>query len=161
MKPVKCWAALAICCSLLLLQAAHSDTAVPAPAPLESYCEWKANDYSISEPLCDLKGNAERGRTLVIDRKIGNCLACHQMPIPEEEFHGTIAPPLIGVGGRYTAGQLRIRLVDIKLLNPASLMPSFYKNPDNLQRVAKEFQGRPPLTAQQVEDIVAYLDTLK
>ena len=161
MNAVKCWGSLAICSSILLFQAAHSETPVPDPSPSEKYCEWQANDYAISQPLCSLKGNAERGRKLVIDRKIGNCLACHQMPIPEEDFHGTIAPPLIGVGGRYTAGQLRIRLVDIKLINPASLMPSFYKNPDNLQRVAKQFQGRPPLTAQQVEDIVAYLETLK
>ena len=125
------------------------------------YYAWTVEDFAISEPLGGLKGDPDRGRKLVIDRKKGNCLACHQMPIPEEDFHGTIAPPLVGVGGRYNEGQLRLRVVDIKQINPASLMPSFYKQPDKLNRVAKEFQGKTPLTAQEVEDVVAYLETLQ
>lgn len=125
------------------------------------YYTWTVDNFAITEPLGGLKGDAERGRKLVINRKKGNCLACHQMPIPEEDFHGNIAPPLAGVGGRYNTGQLRLRVVDIKQINPASLMPGFYKNPDKLNRVAKQFQGKTPLTAQEVEDIVAYLDTLQ
>jgi sulfur-oxidizing protein SoxX len=83
------------------------------------------------------------------------------MPIPEQDFHGNIAPPLNGVGGRYTAAGLRMRLVDIKQINPMSLMPSFYKHPDKLANVAKKFKGKTVLTAQEIEDIVAYLETLK
>ena len=83
------------------------------------------------------------------------------MPIPEHDFHGNIAPPLIGIGSRYREGELRTRLVDIKQINPMSLMPSFYKHPDNLVRVSKKFKGKTVLTAQEVEDIIAYLMTLK
>ncbi len=125
-----------------------------------AYCDWEMKNHSIDEPLCGLKGNAENGRKLAIARKKGNCLACHAMPIPEHDFHGTIAPPLNGVGARLKEGELRARLVDIKQLNPMSLMPSFYKHPDKLHRVAKKFQGKTVLTAQEIEDIVAYLKTL-
>ncbi len=126
----------------------------------ERYCDWEMKNHSIDTALCGLKGNAENGRKLAIDRKKGNCLACHVMPIPEHDFHGTIAPPLNGVGARYNEGQLRARIVDIKQINPMSLMPSFYKHPDKLHRVAKKFQGKTVLSAQEVEDIVAYLKTL-
>lgn len=132
-----------------------------AAASAEEYCTWSAKDYAVDAPLCGLAGNPERGRILASDRKKGNCLACHKMPIPEEQFHGTIAPDLTGVGGRYNGGQLRLRIVNMKVLNPATLMPGFYKNPDELVRVSEEFQGKTPLSAQEVEDIVAYLETLK
>ncbi|HIP69679.1 MAG TPA: sulfur oxidation c-type cytochrome SoxX [Chromatiales bacterium] len=161
MNSISRWAVGLLCCLFLTSEFAIGQTPVPNSAPLEKYCDWSAKDYAISKPLCGLKGNAERGRKLAINRKKGNCLACHVMPISEEDFHGTIAPPLVGVGARYNAGQIRVRIVDIKQINPASLMPSFYKHPDNLNRVAKKFQGRPPLTAQETEDIVAYLETLK
>lgn len=127
----------------------------------ETYCQWKADNYAISAPLCGLAGNPERGRVLAYERKKGNCLACHKMPIPEEQFHGNIAPNLAGVGSRYSEGQLRLRLVDMKVINPVTLMPGFYKNPDELNRVMKEFQGKTPLTAQEIEDVVAYLGTLQ
>ena len=125
------------------------------------YYSWKVEDLAINQPLGGLKGDAERGRKLVISRKKGNCLACHKMPIPEEDFHGNIAPPLGGVATRYSEGQLRLRVVDIKQINPMSLMPGFYKDPSKLHRVKKEFQGKTPLTAQEVEDVVAYLETLE
>lgn len=155
------WTAGCLCCLSFSIQLAVAQTPVPKPAPIEKYCDWNVEEYVISESLCGLKGSSDRGRKLVIDRKKGNCLACHMMPIPEQDFHGNIAPPLFGVGARYTDSQLRIRMVDIKQLNPNSLMPSFYKHPDNLHRVDKKFQGRPPLGSQEVEDIVAYLITLK
>lgn len=134
--------------------------AIPADAG-DKYCVWKADNLSINESLCGLTGSAERGRKLAYERKKGNCLACHKMPIPEEQFHGNIGPPLDGVGSRYSAGQLRLRLVDMKILNPMTLMPGFYKNPDDLIRVMKQFQGKTPLTAQEIEDVVVYLGTLK
>jgi len=127
----------------------------------EAYCTWQADNYAIDAPLCGLTGNPERGRVLAYERKKGNCLACHTLPIPEEQFHGNIGPNLAGVGTRYSEGQLRLRLVDMKLINPATLMPGFYKNPDQLSRVSKEFQGKTPLTAQEIEDVVAYLGTLQ
>jgi len=116
--------------------------------------------FSIPEPLTDTPGDAAMGRKWVINRKLGNCLSCHQMPIPEEQFHGETGPALYGVGDAYNEGELRIRIVDPKLINPYSMMPAFYKT-EGLHRVRKGFENKTILTAQQVEDIVAYLMTLK
>jgi sulfur-oxidizing protein SoxX len=132
-----------------------------AAAADEQYCAWQVDNYAINAPLCGLTGNPERGRVLAYERKKGNCLSCHTMPIPEEQFHGNIGPNLAGVGARYNEGQLRLRIVDMKVINPMTLMPGFYKNPEQLVRVMKEYQGKPPLTAQEVEDVVAYLETLQ
>ncbi len=127
----------------------------------EAFVDWKVTDLAIQGPLAGLEGDPRRGRTVVITPTKGNCLACHVMPIAEQEFHGTIGPPLDGVASRYTEAQLRLVLVDMKQLNPTTLMPSFYKNPAELHRVAKRYQGKTVLTAQEIEDVVAYLETLK
>ncbi|NKC11635.1 MAG: sulfur oxidation c-type cytochrome SoxX [Gammaproteobacteria bacterium] len=116
--------------------------------------------YSIDSALTDTPGDAKKGKAVAINRKKGNCLACHTMPIPEQPFHGALAPPLAGIGARYSAGQIRLRVVDPRQVNPVTLMPAFYKTA-GLHRVAKKFQGKPILTAQEVEDVVAYLVTLK
>ncbi len=118
------------------------------------------DDSSIPAPLTSEPGDPARGRDLAIQRKLGNCLACHVMPIPEQSFHGETGPDLNGVGGRYTAAELRLRIVDPKVLNPGTIMPAFYRA-DGLHRVAKKFQGKTMLSAQQVEDVIAYLVTLK
>ena len=95
-----------------------------------------------------------------INRKKGNCLACHQMPIPEQPFHGNIGPELVDVGANYSAGELRLRLVNSKVINEDTIMPAFYRN-DGYNRVLKKFKGKTILSAQEVEDIIAYLLTLK
>lgn len=118
------------------------------------------DEISIPEPLTSEAGDAARGRAVAIDRKQGNCLACHTLPIPEQSFHGETGPDLSGVGSRYTIDQLRLRVVNPKVLNPDTMMPAFYRT-EGLHRVAKNFQGKPILTAQQVEDVIAYLATLK
>lgn len=115
---------------------------------------------SIPKSLTGEPGDAGRGREVAIDRKKGNCLACHELPIPEQPFHGEIAPNLAGVGGHYTEGELRLRVVNPKLLNPDTMMPAFYRT-EGLHRVAKAFQGKTILSAQDVEDVVSYLMTLK
>ena len=71
--------------------------------------------YTIEKPLTGQPGDAVNGKQVAIDRRKGNCLACHQMPVPEQPFHGAIAPPLMGVGARYTPAQLRLRLVDAQI----------------------------------------------
>jgi sulfur-oxidizing protein SoxX len=81
------------------------------------------------------------------------------MPLPQRQFHGTIGPPLDGVGSRYTAAELRLRLVDPKMINPATMMPAYFKV-EGLHHVLERYRGKPILTAQQVEDVVAYLLTL-
>lgn len=114
---------------------------------------------SIPEPLTATPGDPERGREVAINRREGNCLACHGMPIPEQQFHGEVGPPLHGVANRYDVGELRLRIADPKVVNPDTMMPSFYRV-EGFHRVSSQFAGKPILTAQQVEDVVAYLMTL-
>lgn len=117
------------------------------------------DDNSVDQSLTGKPGDPAKGRKTVYNRKLGNCLTCHVMPIPEQDFHGNIGPDLHGVGDRYTAGELRLRLIDSKVVNPDSIMPSFYRT--NFHRVLKGFEGKTVLSAQQIEDVVAYLVTLK
>jgi sulfur-oxidizing protein SoxX len=121
------------------------------------YYEWTVEDYAITQPIGGLKGDPARGRQLAA----GNCLACHAMPIPEEPSHGTVGPPLIHVASRLNEAQLRLRVVDEKFINPTSIMPGFYRNPRYFNRVLSGYEGKTLLTAQQVEDVVAYLVTLR
>ena len=100
-----------------------------------------------------------RGRRIVLDRETGNCLICHKVPEPAEPFQGDLGPDLSGVGTRLTAGQIRLRLVDESRLNPQTLMPPYYRV-EGLSRVSARYRGKPVLTAQEIEDVVAYLGTL-
>lgn len=114
----------------------------------------------IEQPLLGLRGDPARGRAIVADRRTGLCLLCHQAPVPEERSPGNLSSDLSGAGSRWTAGQLRLRIVDARRLNPDSVMPSFHRT-EGLSRVAAPWRGRPILDAQQVEDVVAYLEGLK
>ena len=102
----------------------------------------------------------EKGKAIVTNRQVGLCLLCHSGPFPEERFQGDLAPDLRGVGARYTPAQLRERLVDPAKVNPRTIMPS-YSRTDGLNRVAPAFRGKPLLTEEQIEDVVAFLATLK
>jgi sulfur-oxidizing protein SoxX len=115
---------------------------------------------AIPKPLADKPGDAARGRAIVANRSVGLCLLCHSGPIAEERFQGTLAPSLSGAGGRWSVAQLRLRIVDGARLNPDTIMPPYYRT-TGLQRVAKPFEGKTILTAEQIEDVVAYLATLK
>jgi L-cysteine S-thiosulfotransferase len=115
---------------------------------------------SMPKPLTDAPGDAARGRAIVANRTVGLCLLCHSGPIPEERFQGNLAPSLAGAGSRSTPAQLRLRIVDAARLNPDTIMPPYFRV-DGLSRVAKNFQGKTILSAQQIEDVVAYLATLK
>lgn len=115
---------------------------------------------SIPQALTDEPGDPERGRAVAIHAQQGNCLACHEIPaLADEPFHGDVGPSLAGVANRLDEGELRLRIVDPKLVNPDTVMPAFYKT-ESLYRVMPEFVGEPILTAQQVEDVVAFLLTL-
>jgi L-cysteine S-thiosulfotransferase len=115
---------------------------------------------AIPEPLTGTGGDPVAGRGIVVDRRLGACLLCHTGPFPEERFQGTLAPDLSGAGSRWSPGQLRLRLVDATRLEPATIMPPYYRI-DGLTRVGSPWLGRPILTAQQVEDVVAFLTTLR
>jgi L-cysteine S-thiosulfotransferase len=111
-------------------------------------------------PLAGAQGDPVRGRAIVADRQVGLCLLCHSGPIPEERFQGDLAPSLAGAGARWSEGQLRLRIADPARVNPRTIMPSYYRT-EGLDRVAPAFRGKTILSAQQIEDVVAYLATLK
>ncbi len=115
---------------------------------------------SIPVPLTDSAGDPARGRAIVANRQLGLCLLCHTGPIPEERFQGNLAPDLSGAGSRWSGPQLRARLVDPARFNPNTIMPAYYKA-DGLSRVPSSLRGKTILNAQQIEDVVAYLQTLR
>ncbi|WP_375310325.1 sulfur oxidation c-type cytochrome SoxX [Bradyrhizobium sp. A5] len=113
----------------------------------------------IAESLTGSTGDAARGRALVLARTT-TCILCHSGPFPEARFQGDLAPDLAGTGNRWTASQLRLRLVDASRFNAETMMPSYYRNA-GLVRVGRNFDGKPILSAAEIEDIVAFLATLR
>jgi sulfur-oxidizing protein SoxX len=114
---------------------------------------------AIPASLTGAAGDATRGRALVVERT-STCILCHSGPFPEQRFQGDVAPSLAGTGKRWSEGEIRLRLVDASRFNAATIMPSYYRI-DGLNRVGRAWQGKPILTAEQIEDIVAYLVTLR
>ena len=146
--------------ALLISAGLLAGIAAGGPADAEDVVAFRIENGAIPEPLTDSPGNPARGRQIVRDMGHATCLICHAMPIPEEPDHGEIGPPLAGVGSRYTPGELRLRLVDPKSINPQTIMPSYYRV-DDLYRVWGPYRDRPIYTAQQIEDVVAYLAQLR
>lgn len=118
-----------------------------------------ATAQEIATPLTDTAGDAARGREIVRDTRKGLCLLCHSGPFPEIRFQGDLAPGLAGAGARYTIPELRQRIVDSRAANPDTIMPP-YHSLDGLSRVGDRWKGETILTAQEVEDVVAFLATL-
>lgn len=134
---------------------------VPAwPALAQDAAPYVVEAGAIAAPLGGTIGEAARGRRIVTDRRRGLCLLCHSGPFPEERFQGTLAPSLAGAGARLTEGQLRLRIVDSTRLTPGSLMPAFHRT-TGLSRVGQTWQGKPILSAGEIEDVVAFLKTLR
>jgi sulfur-oxidizing protein SoxX len=127
-----------------------------APEPLRPY---RIVGDAIPEPLTGAQGDPERGRAIVTNRH-NTCLLCHSGPFPEEKFQGNLSPDLTGTGARWSEGQLRLRMVDARHFNPDTIMPSYYRVAD-LVRVAPAFRGKPIFSAEQIEDVVAFLSTLR
>ena len=144
---------LASCTALLLI------AALPAAAAAQDLVRYQVDGDGITEPLTGQLGDAARGRALVAERST-TCLLCHSGPFPEVRFQGDLAPNLAGAGRRATSAQLRLRLVDASRLNPATIMPSYYRV-DGLTRVGRPWRDKPILAAEQIEDIVAYLASLR
>lgn len=113
---------------------------------------------AIDTPLTTAPGDSARGKEVFVSRDAGNCVLCHAAPGISPT--GNVAPPMQGIGTRLTAGQLRLRVVDITRLNPDAVMPAFHRV-TGLQQVATRYRGQPVLSGQQVEDVIAYLGTLK
>ena len=127
------------------------------PATLVSF---RVVGDGIPEAIGGVAGDADRGRALVLARESANCVLCHALPDPGVRFSGNVGPPLGGVARTLSVAQLRLRVVDNMRVNPKTIMPSYYRV-DGFDRVATAYRGRPILDARQVEDIVAYLATLK
>ena len=139
----------------LLLGWAAACAAASAFAQAVSY---ESVGDAIPRPLAAEPGDAVRGRSIVVNRDQGGCTLCHE--VPGETRFGNIAPSLAGVGAKLSAGQLRLRVADSSRLNPDTPMPAYYRT-EGLTQVAGAYRGKPVLTAQQVEDVVAWLATLK
>lgn len=103
-------------------------------------------------------GDPTRGREAFVSRDGGHCVLCHA--VRGADVAGDVGPALDGIGARLTPGQIRQRIADISRVNPAALMPVFHRTGD-LRRVASVYAGKPVLSAQQVEDLVAFLGTLR
>lgn len=132
--------------------AGPAGAAAPAPAAAPG-------SDSMPRSLTGAPGDAARGRAIVANRQVGLCLLCHTGPFPEERFQGNLAPDLRSAA-RLTEGQVRLRIVDSARVNPDTIMPAYHRT-DGLVSVAPAFAGKPVLSAQQVEDVVAWLATLK
>ena len=115
---------------------------------------------AIAQSLTGGKGDPARGRGIIVNRQVGLCLLCHAGPFPEERFQGTIGPDLNGVASRLSEGQMRLRIVDPARTNPDSVMPAYFRT-EGLTRVAPALRGKPILSAEQIEDVIAFLATLK
>jgi L-cysteine S-thiosulfotransferase len=133
--------------------------ALPRMAAAEGLVPYQIVGDGIPQSLTGATGDAVRGRALVLDRST-TCILCHSGPFPETRFQGDLAPGLAGSGTRWSGSQLRLRLVDASRFNPETIMPYYYRI-DGLVRVGRNWSGKPILTAAEIEDIVAYLATLR
>ena len=133
--------------------------ALPGFAAAQELRSYAIVGDAIPQSLTGTAGDATRGRALVVERS-STCILCHSGPFPEQKFQGDLAPDLSGSGSRASEGQLRLRLVDASRLNAATIMPSYYRV-DGLDRVGTLWRGKPILSAEQIEDIVAYLVSLR
>lgn len=140
-----------------LLAALAAPAAVGAAAQVSPFT---VSGDAIEAPLDAMTGDRARGEAVVRNRETANCLICHSIPNTAERFMGDVGPPLAGVGSRLTPGQIRLRLVDPTIVNPHSVMPPYHRTAD-LIRVDPRHAGRPVLTAQEIEDVVAYLSALQ
>ena len=140
--------------------------AVSALCATSAFAEIASGDVSFKDgavavSLTGVPGDAASGRDTFKNRKLGNCLACHANDdMPEQQFHGEIAPPLSGVGDRWDEAELRGIVTNAKMMFEGTIMPAFYQDA-GFVRTLSTFEGKSILTAQQVEDVVAYLLTLK
>lgn len=148
---------------LLTLCASVSVGSATATAPAQRFQAYTVDGDAIEQSLTGHAGDAARGAVLIQQRHKSLCVLCHSGPFPDPHLQGTLAPDLTGVGDRLSAGQLRLRIVDMKRLNPDSIMPTYYAivADSSDTRVAASWRDKPILTAEEIEDLVAHLQTLR
>ena len=142
--------------------AATSESVAASAAGSESghLAKFRVIADGIPEAIGGATGNAERGRALILGREAANRVLCHAVPEPSLRFSGNLGPPLGGVARTFSVAQLRLRVVDNMRVNPTTIMPSYYRI-EGFDQVAGAYHGKPILDAEQIEDIVAYLATLR
>jgi sulfur-oxidizing protein SoxX len=133
---------------------------VSVEAQAQALVPYRVENGAIAQPLTGVKGDPLKGRAIVVERQKGLCLLCHSGPFPEERFQGDLAPSLAGTGSRLSEGEIRLRMVDSTKVNEKTIMPPYYKT-EGLERVATNSKGKTLLSAQEIEDVVAYLVSLK
>lgn len=122
---------------------------------------YKIEDDAIKASLTGKAGDPGNGKKVFLNRRKGNCLACHVVSsLKDQPYHGEVGPPLDGTASRWSEGELRLRIVNPKALNEDTIMPSFYRA-DGFHRVLKKFKGKTVISAQEVEDVLAYIMTFK
>jgi sulfur-oxidizing protein SoxX len=144
---------------LALVAFSSAPTPTSAQDQRPAVVAYEIIDFAIPEPLTKIPGDIERGWTIVQDTANATCLICHSMPMPWQPDQGNLAPDLAGVGSRYNAAELRLRLVDPKALNPFTIMPAYYQV-QGLSRVQEKYLGKTIYSAQDIEDVIAFLLTL-
>lgn len=130
--------------------------------------EVSYTDGAVEQSLTGVAGDAAKGREIVGNKSLGNCVACHEVTdLADVPFHGEIGPMLDGAGDRWSEAELRGIISNAKIMFEDSMMPSFYKT-EGFIRPGNAYTGKaadetfgPLLSAQQIEDVVAYLATLK
>lgn len=145
----ECTAGVTAACAAAFSSCAAAQALVP----------FQVDGREIRASLTGVPGDVARGREVVRGRDEVNCLLCHSVPGTSDRFMGNLGPPLAGAGARFSAGQLRLWLVDAKRIVPETIMPSYYRV-EGLNMVARRYRGKPILEAQQIEDAVSYLATL-
>ncbi len=133
--------------------------AMAVPAMASAQAAMVTGD-AVVQSLTGSAGDPARGRAIIADRQKGFCLLCHGGPFPEEPLQGNLAPSLEGAGSRWNEGQLRLRLMDNKRVNPESIMPAYHRI-EGLNRVGATWRDRPILSAAEIEDVLAFLMGLK
>lgn len=151
--------------ALLLVGTIVATAGLPATDPISAATPGalipvRVVDDGVPEPLAGAPGDAGRGRALILARDAANCTLCHAISDPEIRFSGNLGPSLDDIGRKLSLAQLRLRVADNLRLNAATIMPSYYRI-DGLDRVAAAYRGKPILAGQEIEDIIAYLATLK
>ncbi len=143
------WRAFALLAVLMSVDA-QAQTLVP----------YQIENGAIATSLTGQPGDPAKGRTIVVERQKGLCLLCHSGPFPEERFQGDLAPSLAGTGSRLSEGEIRLRMVDSTKVNEKTIMPPYYKM-DGLGRVAASYKAKTLLEPQEIEDVIAFLVSLK
>jgi len=133
---------------------ATAETVAPADVQFDEY-------GAVAASLTGVAGDAANGRKVFMNRKKGNCLACHvNDDMSEQSFHGEVGPELNGVADRWETAELRGIVVNAKKMFDGTIMPAFYRDA-GFNRTLKKFDGKAILSAQEVEDLLAYISTLK